>query len=52
MVIIQTIKKGGKNHSLFILNGMQISMAYIKIIGPYQNLSNENPGVLEKRPIA
>jgi len=23
MVIIQTVKKGGKEHSLFILNGMQ-----------------------------
>jgi len=23
MVIIQPVKKGGRNHSLFILNGMQ-----------------------------
>jgi len=35
---IKTVKKGGRNHSLFILNGMQTNTPSI---GPHQNLSNE-----------
>jgi len=45
--IMQTVKKGGRNHYLFILNGIQLTLPSIR---PHQNLSNEiNLGLLENR---